>query len=354
MLLPALFVVGLVAGSPSADPSCGSQPTAVFDGDLQRVLATIRALESGGDYSAQSRSSSASGAYQFIDGSWANYGGYSRAWLAPPHVQDAKAAEYASAILQRHHGDVSTVPVTWYIGHLPPTGSPEWDTVPTIGANTLTPRQYQAKWLAIYNDPATSTASPAAPAPVAPSGPSCTGVVAGPSAAPAGVDQLVASRISWGGYANGRIPHEAMRYSPHSAYLHPAASAAWDQLHAAALAEGFDLRGNGYRPASAGGATAGRSNHGWGLAIDVSVLVPGNRYPTTDAAFASPEYQWLQANAATYGWINPVWAKPAELGGNGRGGHRGNQCCFLEPWHWEWAAFLAAADPTATTNGGPP
>jgi hypothetical protein len=154
------------------------------------------------------------------------------------------------------------------------------------------------------------------------------------------VTQLVASQISWGGFANGQIPLTAMRYSPASGYLHPAASAAWEQLYAAALTEGFDLRGSGYRPASAGGATAGRSNHGWGLAIDITVLVPGNRYPNVDAAFASPEYEWLVANAARWGWINPAWAKPVTLGGTAAGGHVGDQCCFLEPWHWEWAAFM--------------
>jgi hypothetical protein len=141
-----------------------------------------------------------------------------------------------------------------------------------------------------------------------------------------------------------------MRYSPHSTYLHPSASAAWDQLYAAALAAGYDLRGGGYRPASAGGHTAGNSNHGWGLAIDVTALVPGNRYPDEGAAFASPEYAWLQANAASYGWVNPSWARPVELGGNGRGGWRGDQCCFLEPWHWEWTAFLAA-DASTTAEG---
>ena len=152
-----------------------------------------------------------------------------------------------------------------------------------------------------------------------------------------------ASRISWGGFANGEIPYDAMRSSPNSAYMHPGASAAWDLLHAAALAEGFDLRGSGYRPASAGGHTAGNSNHGWGLAIDVSVLVPGSRYRSEDEAFASAEYRWLQANAAGFGFVNPDFARPVSLGGTGRGGWRGDQCCFLEPWHWEWTAFLTAS-----------
>jgi murein DD-endopeptidase MepM/ murein hydrolase activator NlpD len=41
---------------------------------------------------------------------------------------------------------VSTIPVSWYIGHVPQGA--EWDTVPLPGAgNVLTPREYQAKWM---------------------------------------------------------------------------------------------------------------------------------------------------------------------------------------------------------------
>ena len=63
-------------------------------------------------------------------------------------MQDAKAAELA-AILARNGGDVSTIPVSWYIGHVP-VGA-EWDTVPRPDAgNRLTPREYQERWMARY------------------------------------------------------------------------------------------------------------------------------------------------------------------------------------------------------------
>ena len=336
-LAALMLITALLGGGGVVHPSCTGQPAVVFDGELDQVLATIRTIESGNDYTAQATGSSASGAYQFIDSTWGNYGGYPEAWQAPPATQDAKAAEWASLILQNHDGDVSVVPVIWYLGHLPAPDSPRWDTVPVPEAgNVLTPREYQSKWLGVYANPAA-----AAPPAGGDAAPTCSGVVGeGDYRIPDGVTQLVASQISWGGYANGQIPLDAMRYSPNSNYMHPGASAAWDQLHAAALADGFDLRGNGYRPASTGGATSGNSNHGWGLAIDISILAVGTNQAAVDRAFASDAYVWLANNAPLYGFLNPAWAKPVSLGGTGTGGHIGDACCFLEPWHWEWAAFM--------------
>jgi len=52
-------------------------------------------------------------------------------------------------------------------------------------------------------------------------------------------DILSNCAAGWGGYRNGDIPYSAMRYSPASNYMHPAASLAYDQLYAAGLAAGL-------------------------------------------------------------------------------------------------------------------
>ncbi len=56
------------------------------------VFARIRARESGGNY-ATNTGNGYYGAYQYDNGTWGNYKGYARADLAPPSVQDEKAAE---------------------------------------------------------------------------------------------------------------------------------------------------------------------------------------------------------------------------------------------------------------------
>ena len=266
---------------------------------------------------------------------------YPSAWMAPHDAQDATANAYVNEILARNNNDVTAVPIAWYLPSA--LRNPALMDIVPAGGNRLTPRQYQQRWLTEYARQATLTVDPAttpttATTPVmalhAPSldHTSCPDdLTAASYTAPAGVTSLQACSISWGGYQPGRIPTTAMRYSPHSGYMHPAASAAWDQLWNAANAAGLNLNGYSYRPASqSSGASC--SNHNWGLAIDVSAMV-GPRFDT-------PEYEWLAANAASYGYANPDFARPVSLGGTGRGGWAGGTCCHLEPWHWEFVAFL--------------
>ncbi|MDP9211969.1 MAG: transglycosylase family protein [bacterium] len=61
-------------------------------------LSDIKRMESGGDYRAQNPVSSASGAYQVIDGTWGGYGGYKRAGDAPADVQD----KFAQSLYAKH------------------------------------------------------------------------------------------------------------------------------------------------------------------------------------------------------------------------------------------------------------
>jgi murein DD-endopeptidase MepM/ murein hydrolase activator NlpD len=143
-------------GDPRYDEGvdCSTAATAAgapIPAELAIILATIRHMETGGDYTVSVTTSTASGAYGFLDSSWGGYGGYARAKDAPPPVQDAKAAELATYILDRNGGDVSTIPVSWYIGHVP-VGD-EWDIVPRPDAgNRITPREYQRRWLNKYGE----------------------------------------------------------------------------------------------------------------------------------------------------------------------------------------------------------
>ena len=61
-------------------------------------------------------------------------------------------------------------------------------------------------------------------------------------------------------------------------------------------------------------ATPGTSMHGWGLAVDIC---------QKDLNGASGD--WIRANAKTFGWVNPPWAKSSKY----------------EPWHWEYGTLTA-------------
>ena len=71
----------------SAAPTRATDYAAGSDG----IFARIRQRESGGNY-AENTGNGYYGAYQYDLGTWGDYDGYVRPDLAPPAVQDAKAA----------------------------------------------------------------------------------------------------------------------------------------------------------------------------------------------------------------------------------------------------------------------
>lgn len=118
--------------------------------DIDRILHTIRQRESSGDYTARNPSSSASGAYQFIDSTWRAVGGATyapRAYLATPAQQDTVARSYVEKILAANRDNLRAVAVTWYVGD---PNKPDSYKPPGPG-NTLTVGQYWERWRATYN-----------------------------------------------------------------------------------------------------------------------------------------------------------------------------------------------------------
>ena len=143
-----------------------------------------------------------------------------------------------------------------------------------------------------------------------------------------GEPQLEEAQSGWGNHSNGEIPDsdlQTLSFSPESKMNKQAATAMEEMNKAYKADNGSNLLINeAYRDcatqiryarelgAVAAPAPPCRSNHGWGLAADISV-----------GGFGSPVYKWLEANAHKYGYVNPPWAKP--------GGSK------PEAWHWEYA-----------------
>lgn len=149
-----------------ADDSGGCLPTASSvcapPSNTGAILATIRALESGDNYteSRHSRASgyarasgNPSGAYQYIYTAWGSYRGYDEAYLAPPAVQDERANNDVAAVLARF-GSVEWVPVAWYVGSggAAKVRSGEWPLsyIPNPKYNHISIGDYQAKWMQHY------------------------------------------------------------------------------------------------------------------------------------------------------------------------------------------------------------
>ena len=131
---------------------------------------------------------------------------------------------------------------------------------------------------------------------------------------------------AWGGFSNGQIPAEALcRIGVFRHALRCDAAASYGQLTVAFEAAfgtplcitdsyrslGAQVSAFARKPGLA--AVPGTSNHGWALAVDLC----GGIHTA-----GSPQWNWMTANAARFGFVQPDWAAP--------GGEK------PEPWHWEY------------------
>jgi hypothetical protein len=136
--------------APGGPAAPAARNIVVYPDQIEYILATIRYLESRGNYTAPPNKGGASGAYQFVRSTWNNYAGYEHAYLAPPAIQDERAANDVMAFLARFDNDVSMIPVMWYYPIA--ATQPEWmDRVPAPQfGNVLTIREYQTRWLGVF------------------------------------------------------------------------------------------------------------------------------------------------------------------------------------------------------------
>lgn len=102
-------------------PGTGPRPSSYSPSgsiDLARFMAALRDVESSGNYQAEGVPTpwgTATGAYQYLDSTWNNYGGYARAKDAPPEVQDEKARADMQAYYDQF-GSWDSVSAAWYSG----------------------------------------------------------------------------------------------------------------------------------------------------------------------------------------------------------------------------------------------
>jgi Transglycosylase-like domain. len=120
---------------------------------IDSFLAALRMSESGsfaGNYTAHTNDPghTASGAYQYVDGTWNHYGGYAHAWQAPKSVQDARARQDVTARLVLYGGDWERVAAAHFAGSGWVAKHPDkstWDQNPVPGSNNPTVRAYVNK-----------------------------------------------------------------------------------------------------------------------------------------------------------------------------------------------------------------
>jgi hypothetical protein len=109
-----------------------------FDNYAKLLTRIIKQKESTDNYQAVNPKSSASGAYQYTDSTWNGYGGYTKAALAPPAIQDKKFHEDITARLSNFDGDPYKTIAAHYLPALAndPT---KWDKPFKVHGRTVKP-----------------------------------------------------------------------------------------------------------------------------------------------------------------------------------------------------------------------
>jgi hypothetical protein len=135
--------------------------------NIDAVLATIRQMESGGNYTIVTKGGSdACGAYQYVSSTWqsmlyrtiragwlpSNTPMYSRACQAPANVQDTVARFDVTTFLPSVSNNVSMVPIHWYY----PAAIATWPAMAnyTPPGNNISLGAYQANWMKVYQQKA--------------------------------------------------------------------------------------------------------------------------------------------------------------------------------------------------------
>lgn len=125
MSQPAVPGLRQSVGKANLDPARKAAPvftssTGGPDG-IDAFMRAIKAQESQGwdnPYEAIGQPTEwgrATGAYQFLDGTWGGYGGYARAMDAPPELQDQRAREMMQEYYNQY-GDWDSVAAAWFSG----------------------------------------------------------------------------------------------------------------------------------------------------------------------------------------------------------------------------------------------
>ncbi|MBB6400166.1 hypothetical protein BKA00_007080 [Actinomadura coerulea] len=121
---------GSAATVPGTDNGHVAPPEGDFSHQFGWFLWALRMQESNGVYdrNAGTNKSTACGAYQYITSTWNNYGGYARACLAPPSVQDRRVKEDILRKWNKYH-KWQPIAVDHFTGSWGP--NPEkWDQCP--------------------------------------------------------------------------------------------------------------------------------------------------------------------------------------------------------------------------------